>query len=522
MTVTDARRILARRLERRAADFLEFVRRAIYEHPNSPYRQLLQHVGCEHGDLVRLVARDGLEGALHALYRQGVYLTTEEFKGRRPTVRGGVTIEVDPGRCRNPRLRGYIWIQSSGSRGPRTVTLKPLESLQDQAVNKCLALEGRGGPWRLAHWDVPGGGLTAMLSSSLSGTAPERWFSPVDPFDPALHARYRWSARATRWGSLLAGRPLPAARYVPVDDPLPIAQWMRGVLARGGKPLLVGYSSSIVSLCRAVRAAGLDLPGAQFSLDGEPLTRARLDVIREVGADGTPTYATSETGRIAEGCLRSRAVDEVHLMSDLHGLIQPGPHDARPALPSDALLVSTIRATAPFVLLNVALGDRASRSRRTCGCPFEDLGWTTHLDTIRSYEKLTAAGMTFHDADVIRVLEEVLPARFGGAPTDYQLVEDEAPDAAPRVTLLVHPRVGPLPPDVVLRSFLAAIADGSAAARIMSIVWRDAGLLRVERQPPVATATGKILHFQTASPDRAPRPGPITPPEPSGAPPTGA
>ena len=36
--------------------------------------------------------------------------------------------------------------------------------------------------------------------------------------------------------------------------------------------------------------------------------------------------------------------------------------------------------------------------------------------------------MTFLDSDVIRVLEEVLPARFGGGPTDFQLVEQEDDD----------------------------------------------------------------------------------------------
>ena len=70
------------------------------------------------------------------------------------------------------------------------------------------------------------------------------------------------------------------------------------------------------------------------------------------------------------------------------------------------------------------------------------MGWTTHLREIRSHEKLTAGGMTFLDTDLIRVLEEVLPARFGGAPTDYQLVEEEAAEGQPRVRLLVHPRIG--------------------------------------------------------------------------------
>jgi hypothetical protein len=502
ITVPEAREILRRRLDRRDADFLALVRRTVYAEPESPYRKLLAVAGCEYADLDRLVTQDGLDQALRALCRAGVYLTVEEFKGRRPTVRGGETIDVTPDRCRNPGLVGHLRGQSSGSRGPRTETVKTLEYLRDQAVDKCLVLDGRGGPWQLAHWDVPGGGLTALLTSSLSGTTPARWFSPVDPGDPGLHARYRWSARAVRWGSVLAGRPLPRPRHVPVDDPLPIARWMQDVLRAGGRPLLVGYSSAVVGLCQAARGAGVEIAGAQFTLDGEPLTRARLDVIRRSGADAVPTYATSEAGRTGDGCLRPLEVDEVHLESDLHALVQPGAGGARPGLPPDALLISSIRPSTAFILINVAMGDQAVVSERACGCPYQQLGWRTHLHGIRSFEKLTAAGMTFLDTDVIRVLEEVLPGRFGGIPSDYQLVEEEAPNGAPRIRLLVHPRVGPLPEDVVGQTFLEAIGRGSGAERIMSLVWRDAGLLRVERRPPVATETGKVLHLHAVSSER--------------------
>ncbi len=79
------------------------------------------------------------------------------------------------------------------------------------------------------------------------------------------------------------------------------------------------------------------------------------------------------------------------------------------------------------------MGDQAVVSERACGCPYQQLGWTTHLHGIRSFEKLTAAGMTFLDTDVIRVLEEVLPGRFGGIPSDYQLVEEER-RTAPRAS----------------------------------------------------------------------------------------
>ena len=164
-------------------------------------------------------------------------------------------------------------------------------------------------------------------------------------------------------------------------------------------------------------------------------------------------------------------------------------------LPPSALLVTSLRMTAPLVLLNAGLGDQAVVADRRCGCPLERLGWTTHLHTIRSYEKLTAGGMTFLDADAIRVLEEVLPARFGGVPTDYQLVEEEADGGPPRVRLLVRPEVGPLDPSAVAEAFLGALATGEGAERIMGQVWRDSQVLRVERRAPFATPSGKILHL---------------------------
>jgi hypothetical protein len=502
VTVAESRAILRRRLEGRPADFLALARNGIYARPESPYRQLLVLAGCEYGDLARLVTRDGLEEALRILYGEGVYLTLDEFKGRRPTVRSGRVIEVTPDRCRNARMAADVLTQTSGSRGPRTSTPTSLAFVRSGAVNKCLSLDARGGAWRLAHWDVPGGAITSILSYSMGGTPAERWFSPFDLADPGLHPRYRWSARAMRWGSVLAGRPLPWPEHVPVDDPSPVAHWMVDVLRQGGAPLLVAYTSPVVRLCQAARDAGVDLRGARFSLYGEPFTEARLTIIRGAGADAFPVYATSESGRIGDGCLAPPVTDDVHLLNDLHALIQPGADGARPGLPSDALLLTSLRSVAPLILLNVSMGDRAVLSDHACGCALERLGWTTHLHSIRSYEKLTASGMTFPDTDVIRILETVLPARFGGAPTDYQLVERDDPDSAPRVVLRVHPRLGPLPPEEVAGAFLASIGAGSGVERVMSKVWRDASVLRVEREAPVATASGKILHLHVGPAER--------------------
>lgn len=141
------------------------------------------------------------------------------------------------------------------------------------------------------------------------------------------------------------------------------------------------------------------------------------------------------------------------------------------------------------------VGDEAVVKERRCGCALDELGWRVHLHSIRSYEKLTAGGMTFLDKDIIPVLEDWLPARFGGGPTDYQLVEDSSAEGEAMVPLLVHPAVGPLDPAVVAKAFLTRIGAGPGATRVMGLVWQDAQLLRVERCPPIMTSSGKILHL---------------------------
>ena len=145
--------------------------------------------------------------------------------------------------------------------------------------------------------------------------------------------------------------------------------------------------------------------------------------------------------------------------------------------------------------MNVSLGDEAVLESRACGCPLEQYGWRTRAHTIRSFEKLTAGGMSFLDVDAIRVLEEVLPARFGGGPGDYQVVEKEEDDGAARLVLRVHPAVGVVDDRAVADAFLQELGRGEEAKHVMALYWRKADMLRVERLPPVWTGTGKILHI---------------------------
>ena len=98
-----ARETVRVRLMRRGPDFLAHLRHFVFGQPSSPYRRLLGLAGCEYGDLERLVAQEGLEGALAELAHRGVYLTVDEFKGRRVVRRGSTTFVVEHGPAPQPR-----------------------------------------------------------------------------------------------------------------------------------------------------------------------------------------------------------------------------------------------------------------------------------------------------------------------------------------------------------------------------------------------------------------------------------
>jgi hypothetical protein len=499
--VEEARAEIRHRLATRERRFVAVVRRALEPRSGNPYPRIFAAAGCELGDVEPLVRAEGVEGTLQALFRRGIYLTGDELKGRRPVRRGSTTFTVDPAGLVSPGAVVHGVSQSSGSRSARTVVPIDLAFVRDHAVNTLLTLHGHGGDsWVHAHWGAPGGtAVTNPLEFAKGGNPPAKWFSSISLAAPDLHPRYRWGAWALWLGSRLAGVPMPEAVHVPLDDPLPIARWMAEVLRSGRTPHLWTFASSAVLVARRAAAVGLDLNGARFTGGGEPTTDARRAVVRSAGAELLPRFGTTETDILGYACAQPEVPDDMHFLHDRHAVIRPGPDAAASGLPPRALLVSSLLPSAPITLLNASLGDLASLGVRGCGCPLEREGWATHVWDVRSYEKLTAGGITFLDTDVIRVLEETLPGRFGGAPTDYQLLEEEAADGAPRVTLLVHPAVGTLDPAAVADAFLEAIGGGSGGERIMELQWRDAAVLRVERRPPVATASGKILHLHVES-----------------------
>jgi hypothetical protein len=492
-----AHEIVRTRLQQREKDFLHLVRHAVFADPKNPYFQLLQAAGCQYSDLESLVLKEGVEQALKVLFQQGVYLTSSEFQGREPVVRGNSRFFVTSESLRNPLSKRHVPIRSSGSRSKGTPVVMDLAFLRDCAVDTTVYLDARENlDAPMAMWEAPGGfALFRLLTLSCAKQPPEFWFSQLDIKDKSMDIRYRGSAALLRWTGFLAGAPLPRPEYVSLEDPQPIVRWMERCLQQDLRPHLFTFASSAVRLSRAACDAGVDLQGVQITMSGEPTTNSRLNSVRKSNADGLPAIGSAECGYIGYGCLAPEHPDDIHLLTDLHAVIQPDKQVNSSGLRPESLLISSLRSTAPIVLINVSLGDMALLEHRNCGCPLGNLGFDTHIQFIRSFEKLTSGGVALPDNEVVRILEDVLPHRFGGIPTDYQLLEDESESGNPKLCLVIHPALGPMNEDLVRNEFFDALGSGEQGDRITSKIWRSAEYLIIERSVPRTTATGKIQHM---------------------------
>ena len=213
---------------------MRHVGRSIYGHRRSPYRRLLRHAGCEYGDLEQLLRQRGLEGALEALFQQGVYLTVSELRGDRPVVRGSLRFDARLRWLRSPRRT--IPSPIVGRRS-RPVALH-LAMFQDVAVNAVLTMEARGGTgWRHGHWSSPSDSSVLWLVRATGRSSrPVRWFSRFDPAVTPLSGRRRAVANLVPWLTARAGVPLPSITPAPLLAPGPILDWLSEELLLVARP----------------------------------------------------------------------------------------------------------------------------------------------------------------------------------------------------------------------------------------------------------------------------------------------
>src|SRR5215475_1632288 len=96
ITLVQATEHIKRALANREQSFLDLARTQIFNRPSSPYLKLLRIAGCDFADLRTHVHQHGLEKSLEKLAEEGVYLTSDEFKGKKAVLRQGASFQVSP------------------------------------------------------------------------------------------------------------------------------------------------------------------------------------------------------------------------------------------------------------------------------------------------------------------------------------------------------------------------------------------------------------------------------------------
>ncbi len=489
--LAEARAIVARRMNEREENFLRLVERGVFGWPASPYLPLFQLAGCEMGDVRRRVRTKGLEGTLQELRRAGVYVTFEEFKGKTPIVRGGRVLPAAARGFDNPYLSRYYGAETGGTTGAGTRINIDLDHLAADTPFNMLALEAHGvldapkAIWRGVLPDASG--FNYILRGAKMGRLPEKWFTPLatEDYRPAL--KYRLANFAIVQSGRLAGLPIPRPEPVTFDRAQTIARWMRDRIEERGACLLFCLVSSALRVAAAAGGLGT------FEVGGEPPTEAKVRAITASGARCYPTYHFGECGRVGMGCARPLDANDVHFFKDGLALIQYSRVVPGFDVTVDGFCFTTLLPTAPKLLLNAEIDDYGVVETRSCGCPLEGYGYAEHIREIRSFQKLTGEGVTLVGSEMVSILEAFLPARFGGGPLDYQLLEEEDERGFTRLSLVISPRLDIPDEAAVVGAVLDELGRRSVADGLTRVIWNKAGTLRVKRVEPIRTARGKLM-----------------------------
>lgn len=504
-----ARTSLQQRVAAREENFLKFIEKGIFRYPASPYRHLLGPRKITFDDLRAWVGRDGLEAALRRLEAEGVYFTVDEFKGRVPVRRNGVSFQCNERMFDNPFVAESYEVRSGATRSAGTRVRIDFDYLHQRSLYDALLLDVHGcltAP--VANWFpvFPGApGINSSLRYAHIGNPVRKWFSQVDEDKLKLSWERSWGKKMIYLLSRIYGNPLAPAVYVDLHHAETVARWASRMLEEHPRCVVYTFAASAARISMAASDLNLNLRGARFLVTGEPLTPQKKKEIEAVGAYAVPVYGISEAGVIAAGCDESyEASDHCHLYEDTTAIIPHQCHVPYSDSTVNSYVFTNILYESPKMLLNVDMGDYGEVDTGPCACGFGQLGFRTHLSNIRSYEKLTGEGVTFVNTDFVWIIESKLPEAFGGKSTDYQLVEGESRNGIPHLRLLISPRVGAIDESEVVRTFLRLLqhAEDRLWAQSGTQMWTQSGMIQVIREVPRPTASGKILPFYSLKPSQ--------------------
>ncbi len=497
LTYEQSENIIKERLRRREENFLEMVEKTIFAFSGSPYRILMERAGIGYEDLKRLVGSCGIEATLKQLYEKGVYIDLLEFKGKKDVVRGNDVYRFKEKDFSNPLLTEGFGTRSGGTRSAGTKMVVPLEYIQEHNPYNVLAVEEYGiRDYPAIIWlpILPAGeGLFFNLRFTAIGNPPVKWFSQVDEkyIKPPLLDRLK--TNSTIWMARFYGKRMCGPEFVEMRNTIRIARWMSENLQNAKGFAVVTYASSALRLIMEAKKEGLNIGKTVFWLMGEPLTEKIMEEAEKFGCKVYSLYGCNELMIIGQGCAKPDQPDDMHLCKDKLAVIQHKRRVEHSDLTVDAFLFSTILKSSPKIFLNTETGDYGIVETRNCGCAFERIGFTEHIHSVRSYEKLTAEGATFVGSDLIPLVQSTLPDTFGGNATDYQFVEEADRDGIPRLYILISPDIGSLDESRVKEIVFDTLTSGEYSHSYSRSYWTQAETIQIRREHPIPTSRGKIV-----------------------------
>ena len=474
------------------------MRERVYENSASPYLKLLKMAGCDFSDLCGHVHQWGVEDTLRDLAKEGVYLTSEEFKGKKEVLRGSASFRVSPEDFRRAPSSAGFMTQSSGTRSQPLRSFLSLDRLALSAADHGLFLSAHD---LLSRHHIiydailpANGGIRILLIHAKLGLRADRWFANRVPLSSQLETMFhRLVTDMIVLSAKCVGSGIPLPEFVEAGDVKGIVAAISERVQKGHECCVTTVASNGARIAQTAWELGADLRGTAFVLGSEPVTEHKRKTIERVGGRVIPTYGFADGGQVGRGCANPVYTDDVHVLRDRLAVVPNAARKDLIAAGIQPLLFTTLYPSAPLFLLNVENGDYAVLEERNCGCALEKGGFTLHIHHIRSYEKLTSQGMNYFYGDLFDLFEKSLPSEFGGGPGDYQLLEEENESGQTLLVLVVHPRIGRVNEEALLARLRQALAEGSRGNRFMASVWQDAGTLRLKRQIPYASPRGKVL-----------------------------
>jgi hypothetical protein len=387
-------------------------------------------------------------------------------------------------------------MQTGGSTGAAINVGVDLDDIAAHVPQEMAALAAHGlleAPRLRWSGPLPAGALRSILKCIHFGTVPVRWFSPNGLTDSKHWIKYGLATYYILMWLRFYGVVVPWPETLRVDQAITVARSARDLLQARGRCSINTTVSRALRVSLAAQDAGIDLSGAFFFGTSEPATPAKVRQILASGAGLISTYGMVEAHRVGIGCAHADMGDDVHLQKDAYAMFTHPYEVPGFGVEVPAFNLTSLLPTASKVLLNLQMDDYGILEDRHCGCDLESYGLTTHIRQIRSYSKLTGEGVTLIGNEIIRVLEEDLPARFGGTPLDYQLVEQEDRAGFTRLYLRISPRLHIADEDVVRQVVLQALSASSSMADAARTVWQRTHTLQIARREPILTSRGK--HF---------------------------